>query len=462
MRTLNHLSELLLHPADGSPEASLITLVSEDMEELWRPSIFKWFKAILTHDLFLLLSAEMMKMHTDGSSTEKRHLIYSGEREVLEQALGMPAQIDFSWLTVLERTDAHLPVLIHFFTNKNLWRIFDSLSTLPTIKVNLLDDSSKATCVLDINKLCTTAWFGPELGISCAKWTEAAKTYGKYQVARDSEGPDGQYLIWLKNHLAFFENCKNRIKLFKAWQSLELELCLRYHSTPEPFNSGIYYVKFSQCQTIFNWEWCECDQNSRFLPSLFSQGNSFRWTYSFTTSPPVASSPWSSSQHYRPFSQGSKKSLPSCCLLCGGCGHSADTHAGDGQPQPFPMVNVCGQASMVGSFSQAQVIRSASFTTSEGVVPLAPTEMGPTRMLMSVPSVVALPIMPSCRPARNALQLDDVLTSLPPLLEYPDLAQTIKPRPAFDPLLHLFPKIFDFQISAGCSWSNACLSASCP
>jgi hypothetical protein len=64
-------------------------------------------------------------------------------------------------------------------------------STHPSYhQVNPLNDSLKATRILDIDKLCTAEWFGPELSVSCSEWTEAAKVYCEYQTARDCEGPN--------------------------------------------------------------------------------------------------------------------------------------------------------------------------------------------------------------------------------------------------------------------------------
>ena len=101
-----------------------------------------------------------------------------------------------------------------------------------------------------------------------------------------------------------------------------------------------------------------------------------------------------------------------------------------------------GPASIMAASLQVQARASAPTTTSEEV-PLAPTATALTKLSTFALSAAALLTMPSHGIAGLVPPLEEPLTLLLLLLDYPDLSHTIKPCPAFDPSLHLSPEIFD-------------------
>jgi hypothetical protein len=90
LKMLNHELDPVAHPDTGSEQASLITLDSDDMEELRKPSIFERFKSQLTDALYSTLSEEFSKKRSGDSLTsvgEKRQKIHSGEKEATQRSL---------------------------------------------------------------------------------------------------------------------------------------------------------------------------------------------------------------------------------------------------------------------------------------------------------------------------------------------------------------------------------------
>jgi len=272
LKSLNHALNPQMYPAAGSPEAFLITLILKDLEELRKPSVFNRFKSLLMNGWFSSLSDEMAKKRSNAS-VEKQHMVLLGRMQAAECTVGIPFSVNFSQVRIFEKTDISHPLPIHFFTNKNLCYITENLSTLPLIKANPLNDFLKPTRILDVAKICTEQ-FGPELLISCAEWTKVAKNYRIFQVDRDEDGPDGNYAVWLKQHLAFFKNLEDRIESFRAWLPLKIELRLKYRTVTEPFVNGIYYVEYMQHQATFTLKQRFLEHHRSLCPQ--SQGaNSF-------------------------------------------------------------------------------------------------------------------------------------------------------------------------------------------
>ena len=106
--------------------------------------------------------------------------------------------------------------------------------------------------------------------------------------------------------------------------------------------------------------------------------------------------------------------------------------------QLSPMGHAPGPASVMAASLRVQAGASASTTTSEEV-PLAPTATALTKLSTFTLSAAAPLTMPLRGIAGLVPPLEEPLTLLPLLLDYPDLSHTIKPCPAFNPSLHLSP-----------------------
>jgi len=97
--------------------------------------------------------------------------------------------------------------------------------------------------------LCWMVWAWT-VNLLC-RMDQGSENYRIFQVNRDEDGLDGNYMVWLKQYLAFFENLKDRIESFRAWLPLEIKLCLKYRTVTEPFVNGIYYIEYMQRQATF-------------------------------------------------------------------------------------------------------------------------------------------------------------------------------------------------------------------
>ena len=301
--SINHALDPVAFPLAGSEAASMISLDSIDREELSKPHVFDRLKSFLTHNFFSEFSDIISKKRAGDSLLldGKRLKISCGERQAPNRSFGVPTKIDFQQLSILEITDSHTPLPLHFFTNKNLRYLTSNLSTIPRMKVFSVDETAKAPRILDVQKLCTLEFFGNELSISCAEWTEASENYLIFQAERDSEGPDGNFTVWLTEHLSFFRNIEDRIEYFRAWQPEEIRLWAKYRLTPEPFDAGIYYLLYMQARTKLDL------QKSLNVPASRNFPNSRR---------PSSSSQFpATSSSSRPFRSGNKPSLPPCCLI---------------------------------------------------------------------------------------------------------------------------------------------------
>ena len=222
--SINHALDPVAFPLDGSEATSMISLNSIDREELSKPHIFNRLKSFLTHNFFSEFSDIISKKQAgDSLLTDGKHLkISCGERQAPSRSFGVPIKIDFQQLLILEIMDSHTLLPLHFFTNKNLHYLTSNLSTIPHMKVFSVDELAKAPCILDVQKLCNPEFFGNKLSISCAEWTEASENYLIFQAECDLEGPDGNFTVWLTEHLSFFRNIEDRIEYFCAWQSKEI------------------------------------------------------------------------------------------------------------------------------------------------------------------------------------------------------------------------------------------------
>jgi len=308
------------HPTSGSPTASLLTIEPDDIDQLHVPSIFKKFKDLINTSLHHALSKLPRKCEGDAlSSADYKRVCTLGTCEPAKHSLGIICKVTFD--RILFDTEAHSPLPLNFFLRENLHYISDIGSTLLKVKVNptFSDSPTSAVHILDIEKLMKK--FGNNLSMSCSDWNEAAENYFVFQQFRDIEGPNSCYSTWLRKHFEFFSHCEGRMKYYDAWKVLERDMCLDYHSFPEPYSPHVYFLHYMDTCNKFN---SKIELNKK-VNLIIASSHPRQPSSSTLFSTPS----W-------PFLLNNKKtSFPSCCLLCTKGGHSVVKHHRESKPSTF-------------------------------------------------------------------------------------------------------------------------------
>jgi hypothetical protein len=347
-KSIHHALDAVNYPTAGSDAASLITVVDEELADLLDDSIRERYKDILPISIVKWIS-DTQKAQGETQILSKRssaELSSDTHAKLLEARIAkrrcmtgddiVPREsgkaVELIFPQILFDTEISVAIPLPFFIYRNMRYIIDHLGSLPMVKCNPLDGTTKGFYIIDVEKLSLT--LGKELSIDCSEWGQAAFQMLRFHQMRDVKGASGGFSEWYAMHFDFFFKLIDRDEFYSAWKALELELRQEFRSEKKAFCATHYanaYALVKAEKKILDrvqalqgqGKLASSDRPGYFPPrSGGSNGKFSRPGNTYTSSPSFPSS-------------STKNSLPPCCILCGQRGHTIFTHSNDTGPAFF-------------------------------------------------------------------------------------------------------------------------------
>ncbi|KAJ3825979.1 hypothetical protein F5880DRAFT_1505036 [Lentinula raphanica] len=307
-----------------SPRASLITITSEEYEEIrTTPSRLQAFASLLLDPVRKFFAEKdvyeksLKRLREEPKEDEEERL---RKRRVADRLIYKEydplAPIRVEIHQVLYEIAHISPIPLPFFANQNLEFIAANSHSLPRKKIKS-DKNPQGGHLLDLEALAKTLEIDlcesdKMEGLDFILFTECANNMIAFETERDPDGATGTRAQLFIKHFAFFLNKREAPKWFNHWKPTEFKLRKNQYLVPTGFVSSVYTA-----------EWSKVELKAELAESFPTFDSSIQ----FPSGPACPPTPSFVSPSMRPLSEGSRgRDLAPHCIGCGKRGHILPEH----------------------------------------------------------------------------------------------------------------------------------------
>ncbi|KAJ3843398.1 hypothetical protein F5878DRAFT_638129 [Lentinula raphanica] len=243
-----------------SPRASLITITSEEYEEIrTTPSRLQAFASLLLDPVRKFFAEKdvyeksLKRLREEPKEDEEERL---RKRRVADRLIYKEydplAPIRVEIHQVLYEI-AHISLIpLPFFANQNLEFIAANSHSLPRKKIKS-DKNPQGGHLLDLEALAKTLEIDlcesdKMEGLDFILFTECANNMIAFETERDPDGATGTRAQLFIKHFAFFLNKREAPKWFNHWKPTEFKLRKNQYLVPTGFVSSVYTAEWSKVE----------------------------------------------------------------------------------------------------------------------------------------------------------------------------------------------------------------------